>query len=135
MPKTAFSGGQDLTVQPPHVATAESHTRVRTMAACGLSPEEVCRNLPCRREDFDRCYQETYSNGLTQANVAVGTEILMAATNRAHPQFFQCASFWMRARAGWRDVREVKTDVALPEQQKQVLIDAILEQINAEKVK
>ena len=99
------------------------------MAACGLTPDEICDILPCKRADFDRCYPETYRNGLLMANVAVGREVLAAATSKEHPQFFQCASFWLRARAGWRDVREVKTDVALPEQQKQVLIDAILEQI------
>lgn len=133
MPKSP-TGGQDLTVQPPHVADEEKHRQVRTMSACGLSIEQVCDILPCRREDFDRCYANTYKNGLTQANVQVGAQVLQAATDKNHGQFFQCASFWLRARAGWRDVREIKTEQAIPEQQKQALIDAIIDQVTTTNV-
>jgi len=63
--------------------------------------------------------------------VAVGAQVLNAAMNPKHPQFFQCASFWLRARGGWRDIRVVEnTTKDLPEEQKQKLINTIVERLN-----
>lgn len=130
-----YGAGQDLTATPPHIADPESHRQVRVMAACGLTSDQICQVLPCSRDDFDRCYTKTFADALLQANVRVGTALLQAASNPQHDQFFQCASFWMRARAGWRDVREIKTDAKLPDEQKQALIDTILQQMNEVKVR
>lgn len=79
--------------------------------------------------DFERCYREIYRVGALQANVQVGAAVLSAAVDRTHPQFHQCATFWLRARAGWRDVRAVETEQALPEEQKQKLISQIIDRL------
>lgn len=100
------------------------------MAACGLSEDQICDILPLGRHDFERHYRAAFANGLTEANVRVGAAVLEAAMDKRHPQFVQCATFWLRARAGWRDVRAVSAEQQVPEEQKQALINEIIMQIH-----
>jgi len=106
------------------------------MAACGLDPDQICDILSITLEEFEQYYRHVYQTGTSQMVVAVGSEVIKAAIDSKHPQFFQCASFVLRARGGWRDIRAVETTQKdLPEEQKQKLIDQLTERILAEKAK
>lgn len=127
----------DLAIRPPHEPTEELRRQVRTMAACGLSPDQCCQILAIKLSDFEQYYQHVWETGTIEAVTAVGSAVITAATDTKHPQFFQCASFILRARGGWRDIRSVETTQKdLPEDQKQKLIDQLVERLTiAEKAK
>jgi hypothetical protein len=127
---------QDVILRPPHEPTDEFRKYIRKMAACGLDPAQCCAILSITLEDFERYYRRVYDTGTSEMVVAVGSEVIAAAIDKKHPQFFQCASFVLRARGGWRDIRAVETTQKdLPEEQKQKLIDQLTERILAEKLK
>lgn len=127
----------DIALRPPHEPTEELRRQVRTMAACGLSPDQCCQILSLPLPVFEQYYQHVWEVGTIEAVTAVGAAVISAATDKKHPQFFQCASFILRARGGWRDIRAVETTTKdLPEDQKQKLIDQLVERLTvAEKMK
>lgn len=119
-----------LAVLQDHVPSEESRRMVRTMAACGLKPDQMSLVLNIPTEELERVYFREIKTGALEANVQVGSTILGIAIDRNHPQCMQAATFWQRAMAGWRDVRKVETATAdLPDEQKQKLINTILERI------
>lgn len=100
------------------------------MAACGLKPEQMSLVFNIPTQELERVYYREIETGALEANVQVGSTILGIAIDRNHPQCMQAATFWQRAMAGWRDVRKVETSQAeLPDEQKQKLIDTILQRI------
>lgn len=103
------------------------------MAACGLSAEQAWDVLlpSCTLLEFERLYAHELRTGALSASAQVGAAILSVAVDRNHEQFAQCAFFWQRARAGWRDTRKVETDAKtdLPEEQKTKLIDQIISRV------
>lgn len=103
---------------------------IRTMAACGLKPEQMALVFNIPTQELERVYFREIETGALEANVQVGATILSIASNPMHPQVMAAATFWMRSQAGWRDVRKVETTQAdLPDEQKQKLINTILERI------
>lgn len=100
------------------------------MAACGLTSEQCRDILAITSAEFEQFYRSTYDLGTAEMVAAVGAKVIQAATQTSHPQFFQCASFVLRARGGWRDIRAVETTTKeMPEDQKQKLIDTLVERV------
>lgn len=131
---TPTSGGE-LAVRPPHTPTDETRRQVEMMAACGMSAEQIALVVHESVETINHFYHHELTVGGMKANTQVGAAVLSVAIDRDHEQFFQCASFWLRARAGWRDVRAVDQikKIDLPEEQKTKLIDSILERLKPTK--
>lgn len=99
-------------------------------AACNVSVEHICEILSLNSKEFEQYYRSVYDLGRSEMVLAVGSKVLQAATDPKHPQFFQCASFILRAQGGWRDIRSVETTHKdLPEEQKQKLIDTLMERM------
>lgn len=106
------------------------------MAACGLSPDQCALILGIQTPEFLQYYQHIWDVGTSEMVVAVGSKVIAAATDTKHPQFFQCASFILRARGGWRDIRAVETTQKdMPEEQKQKLIDSLMARVLETKLK
>jgi hypothetical protein len=100
------------------------------MVAYGLSYEQAAQVLDISLEDLHRFYQRDLDLGKAELVMDVGTEVNLAARDRKHPQFFQCASFILRSQGGWRDVRAVESTVKdLPEEQRQKIIDQLTERL------
>lgn len=122
----------ELTVCPPHIPTEDQRRQVRTMAACGMKPADICLVMNvCPLADFEVHYYRELATGALMANAQAGAALLSVAIDRTHDQFFQCNAFWMRAMAGWRDVRKVEktTTSDLPEEQRNKLINQILDRL------
>lgn len=100
------------------------------MAACGMKADQISLVLNLSTDELERVYYRELETGALNANVQVGAAVLSVAVDRYHQQFMQAATFWLRAQAGWRDVRKVETATAdLPDEQKQKLINSILDRI------
>lgn len=126
--------GGELVVLPLHIPTEETRRQVAQMIACGLLPDQVyrvCNPRAMTFEQFERAYRREIADGGLQAQADVGAVIMQVALNPKHEQWFSAASFFARARLGWRDVRKVETDAKtdLPEEQKLKLIEAIINRL------
>lgn len=135
---TASPGGE-LVVTLPHTPTEESRRQVEMMAACGLTSEQIykCMGQPGSLLSFERLYRQEIDLGALRAIGQVGGTVLSIAIDRDHDQCMTAATFFLRARGGWRDVRKVETDAKadLPQEKKDQLIDDILRRLTPELMK
>lgn len=122
--------GKELVAVLPHAPTDETRRQVEMMAACGLTSEQIYKVMgqPGSLLSFERLYRQEIEVGALKAIGQVGATVLSIAIDRQHQLCMTAATFFLRARGGWRDVRKVETDakVDLPQQQKDKLIDEIL---------
>lgn len=122
--------GKELVAVLPHTPTDETRRQVEMMAACGLTSEQIYKVMgqPGTLLSFERLYRQEIEVGALKAVGQVGATVLSIAIDRNHQSCMAAATFFLRARGGWRDVRKVETDVKadLPQQQKDKLIDEIL---------
>jgi hypothetical protein len=114
--------------------TDESRQQVRHMSAFGLTTEQVCLVFGITHSEFEHFYRPSFDIGGLEMTVEIASAVARAAKDPNHDQFFQCASFMLRARAGWRDIRSVETKTAeIPEEQKNKLINQIMDRLVTEK--
>lgn len=104
------------------------------MAAFGLTTEQICLVFDISHAEFEALYRSSFDIGGLEMTVEIASAVARAAKDPTHDQFFQCASFMLRARAGWRDIRSVETKTAeIPEEQKNKLITQIMDRLVTEK--
>jgi DNA-binding transcriptional ArsR family regulator len=100
-----------------HHPTDASRATVRALAAFGVPHEEIASRLAISQDTLARHYRRELDTGRIEATARVAERLHQAATQETADRASVIAAiFWLKCRAGWREVQrhevEVRTDVA-----------------------
>jgi hypothetical protein len=101
----------------PHEPTDTTRAIVGALAACGVPHKEIATHLQIGLATLARHYRRELDTGRIEATARVAERLHQAATQEtADRASVSAAIFWLKCRAGWREVQrhevEVRTDVA-----------------------
>ena len=88
--------------KPEHVPTENSRERVKMMAACGFTLEDIGNVLDLNRETVTKHYPKELKTAHIEANGRVFARIYRDAISK-DPKTQSSAFFWAKARGGWRE--------------------------------
>jgi len=89
--------------RPAHQPTDADRKLCRTLSGYGVPQEEIARQIGIHQETLRTHYRDELDGGIAQANAKVAESLFKRATSDG-PQAVSAAIFWMKTRAGWRDV-------------------------------
>lgn len=84
-----------------HVPTESSRQQVTMMSGLGLTQAQIGLLVGCNEETLRKHYAHELEFGVAQATVQVAKTLYEKATK---DRDLGAAIFWMKARAGWREV-------------------------------
>ncbi len=97
--------------QPPFQPTPENRELVRMLSAMGTKREDICKLIkgrsgkPIDGNTLDKYFHEELEEGWVRANAQVAKTLFNAATNQAGGSASVTAAiFWLKTRAGWREI-------------------------------
>lgn len=94
-----------------HRPTDESRTLVRELVIAGCPQDHVATRLGISKPTLHKHYRAELDEGVWEANRAVASALYLKATVDRDTA---CMIFWLKAKAGWREVPRVD-DEAAPE--------------------
>jgi len=86
-----------------HVPTDESRRVVRGLAGLGMIVDDVARLAGITENTLRKHYTEEMAIGRAEANVRVSRALFQAATKAERPNVV-AQMFWLKNRAGWKDI-------------------------------
>ena len=86
--------------------TEETRAKVENLAAAGIRNEDIALYLGITRPTLDKYYKEELKIGTVKANAAVAKTLYQQAMDGNTT----AAIFWLKTRAGWREVQKVEMD-------------------------
>jgi hypothetical protein len=100
--------------RPRFVPTEEQRSAVKSMSAFGIKQEDIAAEIGLRSAKTLRKYfGKEIARGAVQANIRVGQTLFKMATSGEEPA---ATMFWLKTRAGWREVQVVETrPAAIPD--------------------
>lgn len=93
--------------RPPHEPTEQTRKQASMLAGMGLPQDQIGRLLGIGEVTLRKYYADELQHGMAQANAKVAQSLFARATGDS-PQAVTAAIFWLKARAGWRDVASVE---------------------------
>ena len=93
--------------RPPYEPTEADRNTVKTMAACGITHDEIARCLGTNgiaAKTLRRHFRQELNTALTQVNALVGSQVIAAAKRG---EAWACC-FWLKSRAGWKEKQEIE---------------------------
>lgn len=92
-----------------HQPTDKERGLVETMAAFGIPREDIAKALRMGEKTLRENYQEELETAATKANARVAQSLFNQATGSAGAKVnITAAIFWLKCRAGWREVEVVE---------------------------
>lgn len=91
--------------QEPHKPTDQTHRQVRTLSGLGVRVNEICLVIEISKQTLYKYYAADVERGQVEANIRVASSLFNAATRPENPNVVACI-FWLKNRAGWKDVVE-----------------------------
>tara|TARA_Y100001973_G_C5159100_1_gene312501 strand:+ start:26 stop:367 length:342 start_codon:yes stop_codon:yes gene_type:complete len=85
--------------RPPHQPTQEKETMVRTLAAVGVTHEDIATKLDISADTLTKYYKKQLSDGRIDANAQIARGLFDQAKNGNTA----AAMFWLKTRAGWKE--------------------------------
>lgn len=92
-----------------YVPDDKSRRFVEMMTACGIPQKEICSVLSISLDTLQKHYREQLDTGVPKANAQVAQTLY----KRALAGDVSCMIFWLKTRAGWRDVS--RTEISGPD--------------------
>ena len=92
------------TGRPPHEPTRDSRRLVEHHAATGTLHQQIAKLVGVSLNTLKKHYPEELELGLARVNAVVGGT-LFAEAKRGN---ITAAIFWMKCRAGWREIAKVE---------------------------
>jgi hypothetical protein len=93
--------------RPSYEPTEADRNTVKTMAACGITHDEIARCLGTNgiaAKTLRRHFGLELKTALTQVNALVGSQVIAAAKRG---EAWACC-FWLKSRAGWKEKQEIE---------------------------
>lgn len=85
--------------RPAHKPTDEKKSLVRTLAAVGITHEDIARKLDISADTLVKYYFQELTDGRIDANAQVGKGLFEQAKNGNTA----AAIFWLKTRANWKE--------------------------------
>lgn len=108
----------------PREFLASEQWHVAVMAAAGFPIESIAVQLKISEETLKERFAGSLERGLSMSTALVAETLFRKALGDG-PQAVTAAIFWLKARAGWRDVQVIENNVTmkLEPQERTELID------------
>lgn len=87
----------------PHEPTDKDRKQVTLMAGIGLTHDQIAKIVGVSDETLRKYYAEELETAVSKMNAQVAQNLFSIATSKA-PGAVSAACFWMKTRAGWREV-------------------------------
>src|SRR6266849_1664292 len=100
--------------RPRFIPTEEQRRSVKSLSAYGIKQEDIATELGLRSpKTLRKHFSQEIKRRAIQANTRVGQTLYKMATSGKHPA---ATIFWLKTRAGWRDIQVVETrPAAIPD--------------------
>tara|TARA_R100000234_G_C4976475_1_gene168692 strand:- start:658 stop:999 length:342 start_codon:yes stop_codon:yes gene_type:complete len=85
--------------RPPHQTSTEKQTMVRTLAAVGITHEDIAGKLEISADTLTKYYSKELADGRIDANAQVAKGLFDQAKNGNTA----AAIFWLKTRAKWKE--------------------------------
>jgi hypothetical protein len=98
--------------RPAFQPTADQRNTVTALASYGVSHDDICRVVrwlgnPISPKTLRKHFGDELATGSVNANAAVAQSLFQKARGKGIGSVTACI-FWLKARAGWRDVQSVE---------------------------
>lgn len=90
--------------RPEYTPNDKDRSVVQTMAAYGISQGEIAAVIGCDDKTLRKHFREELDTAATQANARVASALFKKATGDGASSV-AAAIFWLKARAGWSEVK------------------------------
>jgi hypothetical protein len=94
--------------KPPHRPTVKSRQEVLKMAGLGLTQQQISAVKGISVPTLAKHYRAELDTGTALASARVADHLLDIATTGRTGAAVNAAIFWLKTRAGWRDVQQVE---------------------------
>ena len=91
--------------RPEYEPTDKDRATVQTMAAYGIPQSEIAAVIGCDPKPLRKHFDFEIETAATQANARVAAALFKKATGDGASSV-SAAIFWLKARAGWSEVKE-----------------------------
>lgn len=96
---------------PPHEPTEESRAQVAALTSFGISQDDIALYLDIDDKTLRKYYRRELDTGSLHATAKVASRLFATATQSVDMKAANVAGiFWLKCRAGWRDVSQPVTD-------------------------
>jgi hypothetical protein len=98
--------------RPRFVPTEEQRRTVKSLSAYGIKQDEIAEMVNLRSsKSLRKHFRREIDRGAIEATAQVGQTLYKMATSGKHPA---ATIFWLKTRAGWREIQIVETRPAAP---------------------
>jgi hypothetical protein len=84
-----------------HIPTEETMKLVRTLAAVGITYEDIASKLEINADTLVKYYRKELDDGRIDANASIGQTLFQQAKNGNT----SAAIFWLKTRAKWKETQ------------------------------
>jgi hypothetical protein len=96
---------------PPHVPTDETRAQVAALTSFGIQQDQIALYLEIDKKTLAKYYRRELDIGVMHANAKVAARLFETATSKGNDFVPASMYFWLKCRAGWREVpREGTSD-------------------------
>jgi hypothetical protein len=93
--------------RPRFVPTEEQRRTVKSLSAYGIKQEEIAQMVGLRStKSLRKHFRQELDRGAIEATAQVAQTLYKMATSGKHPA---ASIFWLKTRAGWREIQIVET--------------------------
>lgn len=85
-----------------HIPSDETRKLVRTLAAVGITHEDIADKLEINSDTLVKYYRKELNDGRVDANANIGQKLYQQANNGN----LQAQIFWLKTRARWKEVSQ-----------------------------
>ena len=98
--------------RPKHTPTQDQRTKVRSLAACGISHEKIAKVMGFRSPKTLRThYRQILEIAATEANASVAAALYSNAVNLKDTR---AQEIWLKCRGGWHDRPQFSSQAQAP---------------------
>ena len=90
--------------RPEFQPTAAQREQVKAMAAYGVPREDIARVVGCSPPTLAKHFWQELETASIEANAKVAQSLFRKAVEGTGKESVTAAIFWLKCRAGWRDV-------------------------------
>ena len=87
----------------PHEPTEKDRNQVTLMAGIGLTQDQICKIIGVSDETLRKYYEKELDTATSMMNAQVAQNLFRSATSKGAGAVAS-AIFWLKTRAGWREV-------------------------------
>lgn len=93
-----------MTGRPEFIPTDAQRTQVKAMAAYGVPQDDIAKVIGCSAPTLRKHFWQELETAAIEANAKVAQSLFRKAVEGSGKESVTAAIFWLKCRAGWRDV-------------------------------